>query len=232
MLSVESCAATAILEKTHENSAIQQELNAGVKGRITELYPDDAILSGLKDQDTFTIKYVYKRYYQPVRHMITSNSGTDMDAEDIFQDALVVIYKKVRDGELKLTCSFNTYLFAICRHLWLQKLTQSKSRTEYKDYSNFEGLADVNEAGEHLEENERFKIFQKHLARLSEDDRKMLELFLKKVPLAEIARIMGYNSYDYAKVRKYIVKEKLKNSILNDPSYRKMMHAKEMVFAF
>jgi RNA polymerase sigma factor (sigma-70 family) len=232
MMSVESCAATAILETTHVNAVIQQELKADVKGRVTELYPDEAILSGLKDQDMFTIKYVYKKFYQPVRHMVTSNSGTDMDAEDIFQDALVVIYKKVREGELKLTCSFNTYLFSICRHLWLQKLTRVKSRTELKDYRNLEGLEDVNEAGTHLEENERFNLFRKHLARLSEDDRKMLELFLKKVPLAEIARIMGYNSYDYAKVRKYLVKEKLKNSILNDPEYRKMMHTTEMMFAF
>jgi len=229
---MESCAAASILKINQEKPAIRQELYVDVRGRITELYPDDAILSGLKNQDTFTIKYVYKKFYQPVRHMVTTNSGTDMDAEDIFQDALVVIYKKVRAGELRLTCSFNTYLFSVCRHLWLQKLNQSKSRTEYKDYSNFEGQEDAYESGEHLEENERFRLYQKHLARLSEDDRKMLGLFLKKVPLAEIARIMGYNSYDYTKVRKYIVKEKLKNSILNDPAYRKMMHAKEMMFAF
>ena len=107
MMNVESCAAIPIQEIPHYDSVYQQDQKNEVKGQVKELYHDEAILSGLQTRDVVIIKYIYKKFYQPVRHMITSNSGSEMDAEDVFQDALIVIYNKIKSGSLKLTSSFN-----------------------------------------------------------------------------------------------------------------------------
>ena len=72
-------------------------------------------------------------------------------------------------------------------------------------------------------ENEKYRLFQKHFLKLSEDCKKILKLFMNKVPLREIAEIMGFKTEKYAKTRKFMCKEKLKNAIFNDPNYKKYL---------
>ena len=72
-------------------------------------------------------------------------------------------------------------------------------------------------------ESEKYKLFQQHFLQLGEDCQKILRLFLAKVPLREIAEVMGFKSEKYAKTRKFMCKEKLKNQILNDPKYNKLI---------
>jgi hypothetical protein len=71
-------------------------------------------------------------------------------------------------------------------------------------------------------ENEKHKLYQLHFLNLSEDCQKVLQLFLKKISLREIANIMGYKTEKYAKTRKFNCKEELKTRILNDPNYLKL----------
>ena len=38
------------------------------------------------------------------------------DCEDVFQEAFIVLYKKITDGELALTAKLSTYFIGICRN--------------------------------------------------------------------------------------------------------------------
>jgi RNA polymerase sigma factor (sigma-70 family) len=225
MINVPSNAAIAIRETSFFTEVLQKELKEEIKINIKELYSDEAIISGIEAQNMLILKYIYKKFFQPVRFMVTSNSGRQMDAEDIFQDALLIIYQKISSGKLNLTSAFSTYLYSICKNIWLQKLNKKGLRIEYKDSMDFDLPEDSHNLDLLIEDNEKFNLFQQHFRKLSEDDQKVMKLFLKKVPLAEIALIMGYKSYEYAKVRKYIIKEKLKNAILSDPRYREMVQS-------
>jgi len=95
-------------------------------------YTDDAIIDGLKKRDNGIIRYIYKEYYPTIKFLITTNSGTETDAEDVFQDALVVLYRKIAKGNLVLTSSFKTFLYSICRNLWLQRLDRRVFSGSYK----------------------------------------------------------------------------------------------------
>ena len=53
----------------------------------------------------------------PVKKYVCSNNGTTDDAKDIFQDALVALYRKVQDRNFRLTVSLKTYLLVCERHL-------------------------------------------------------------------------------------------------------------------
>jgi hypothetical protein len=46
---------------------------------------------------------------------------------------------------------------------------------------------------------------------------------MNKVPLREIAEIMGFKTEKYAKTRKFMCKEKLKNAIISDPNCKKFL---------
>jgi RNA polymerase sigma factor (sigma-70 family) len=196
--------------------------------RSKRCYTDEEIMTGLKRQDIPILKFVYKQFSGQVKSLITSNSGTEMDAEDIFQDALVVIYQKISSDTMKLTCSFSTYLTAVCKYLWLQRLNKLELFFEFKELACQHEEQDDFNMEQLLIESEKYRLFQQHFLRLTPDDQKVLRLFMSKISLKEIAKIMGYKSHKYAKVRKYICKEKLKNSILNDPQFRKIYEYDEL----
>ena len=64
------------------------------------------------------------------------------------------------------------------------------------------------------------KLFQKHFKRLEKDCQKLLLLFLKKVPLKDIAEELGIGSQQYIKRKKYKCKEQLVRYIKSDPNYK------------
>lgn len=216
---------TAIpIDQTPSFSEVQtQRRIAFTDSGLKEIYTDDAIAAGLKTQDLVMIKYIYRKFFHQISAWITSNSGTRMDAEDVFQDALVVLYKKLSENTLALSGSFKAYLFSVCRHLWLKKLNTKGLCICCEDMDHIMKSDDQLQLEQIARESEKFNLFSRHFHKMSDNDQKVLRLFMKKVPLAEIASIMGYKSYDYAKVRKYICKEKLRKAILNDPQYRDLL---------
>lgn len=186
-------------------------------------YTDDAILDGLKKRDSGIIRYVYKEYYPTIKFLITTNSGTETDAEDVFQDALVVLFKKITRDDLILTSSFKTFLYSICRNLWLQRLDRRVFSNEFLEMEDLSELQESFYLEQPEEEHDKYRLFQQHFLRLSEDCQKILQLFLGKTSLKEIAEIMGFKTEKYAKTRKFMCKEKLKNSIINDPNFKKYL---------
>ena len=82
---------------------------------------DEILIEGIKKQNEKVIAEIYSQYFPSVRHFIYRNNGSIDDARDIFNDAIVVVLMKAREGTLELKCSLKTYVYAICRNLWLKK---------------------------------------------------------------------------------------------------------------
>jgi RNA polymerase sigma factor (sigma-70 family) len=185
---------------------------------------DEAILEGVRLRSDFVINYVYKDYFPLIRFLVTQNGGTTEDAEDVFQDGVIIIYNMIIVGQLKLTSSFKTFMYSVCRNLWLQKLTKRKAI--FDRLTDIEGYIDLpmdmlNESS--YEETEMHRLIQIHFLSLPDDCQKILKMFVKKISLREIAVTMGFKSENYAKTRKYMCKEELKKRIANDPRSRKFI---------
>lgn len=184
-------------------------------------YTVEAILEGLKTSDSNVLEYVYKKYFPIVRFFVIKNSGTDEDAKDVFQEAVILIYKRLKDESLELTCAFKTYLYSVCRIVWLRQLEKRKVRNEVvADNQVFVQLDEDIEGI--VTQQEQYRIYQKHFQLLHKDCQEILQLFLKKVPLKEIAQKMSMNSDKYLKKRKYECKETLIKRIQNDPDYKRL----------
>lgn len=188
-------------------------------------YSDEAIVEGLRLRSDYIINFVYREYFPLIKYLVNENSGSDEDAEDIFQDGLIIIYKKITDNQLTLTSSFKTYMYSVCRNLWLQKLNKRKVVMEkISDVEEYIDLPEdiMNEISN--EEIELHRLVQLHFLSLNEDCQKVLRLFMKDVSLREIGNIMGFKTEKYAKTRKYMCKEELKRRIANDPRCQKFFN--------
>ncbi|MCF8369619.1 MAG: sigma-70 family RNA polymerase sigma factor [Bacteroidales bacterium] len=176
------------------------------------------ILEGIKNRDTKVLDFIYENFFHPVKLFVMKNSGSLEDAQDIYQDAVLVIYQKVLHENLTLTCSFKTYLYSVCRLLWLKQLEKRRINNRTAEEAGLfielaEDIFSINE------KNDRYKLYQDHFKKLSFSCQKVLELFLAKIPLKEIARILGFKSEQYVKKRKFQCKEKLIQSIKSDPNF-------------
>ena len=187
-------------------------------------YSNEELLGGILRNDNVILQFIYKNFYYKINFFIKKNNGDDDDANDVFQEAIIIIYRKLKDNSLVLECSFDTYLYSVCRFIWLKQLERRKNEKErifdnqdYKDDIYDESLSQT------VDMSEKFKLYQKHFKNLGKDCQKILQMFFDKVPLKQIAQIMGIKGEKYAKKRKYKCKEYLIKSIKQDLEYKKVL---------
>jgi RNA polymerase sigma factor (sigma-70 family) len=191
-------------------------------------YSDEAILEGLRLRSDYIINFTYKEFYPLIKFLVTGNGGAEEDAEDIFQDGIVTLYNKIILNQLVLTSSFKTYMYSVCRNLWLQKLTKRKAIFDkLEDVEKYIDLPKDMLQEASIEETEMQRIIQMHYLSLPDDCQRVLKLFIKKMPIREIAGIMGFKTENYARTRKYLCKQDLKKRVSNDPrSYKFLIYEK------
>jgi RNA polymerase sigma factor (sigma-70 family) len=189
------------------------------------VYSDAQILKGILRHDNLILQYVYKQYYYKINYFVKKNQGSEDDASDIFQEAIIVIYRKLKESDLIFEkSSFAGYLFSVCRFLWLKQLEKRRIEKEKLNESlPFQEDLYDDSLNETVEKNERYGLYQKHFATLSTDCQKLMQLFFEKVPLKEMAKVMGYKGEKYAKTRKYKCKEILIRRIKQDTEFKKIL---------
>ncbi|MGV3560381.1 RNA polymerase sigma factor [Larkinella arboricola] len=94
---------------------------------------DHNLLELLRLGDTSAYEWVYKKYYPTVARFIQRNNGNEGDAEDIFQESVILLHQKVTAPGFQLTSTLKTFLFSIARNLWLKKLRDEKIVTIPED---------------------------------------------------------------------------------------------------
>src|SRR5579864_2782986 len=82
---------------------------------------DNILINSLVDQKEGAFEALYQQYYPSVKYFVLHTSGTTQDAEDVFQEAMVVLLGKLRAEDFILTSSLKTYLFAIAQNIWLKR---------------------------------------------------------------------------------------------------------------
>lgn len=184
---------------------------------------DEAIIEGIKLKSQFVINYLYDNMFPGIKRFVDSYSGNEDDAQDIFQEAIIIVYQKVLEQHLELTSSFKTFFFAICKNLWFRRYSRTPDQRELDASIESEMLIYDDELIKELQIDEdmlKLGLYRKYFLELEEDCQKMLKLYIKKASYEEIAELMGYKNENYAKTRKFLCKEKLKKKITNDPLYQ------------
>ena len=164
---------------------------------------EKALLHGLARSDRKAIETIYRENYNMIQSLIINNNGSADDARDIFQEAMIVLYEKVRSGTFELNCLIKTYVYSVSRRLWLKRLQQMNYYSPVTD-----NLQETVPVEEELEENERinteFQAMDKAINSLGEPCKSLLEAYyLEKKNMQEIALSFGYTNADNAKNQKY-----------------------------
>ncbi|MDO8365948.1 MAG: sigma-70 family RNA polymerase sigma factor [Saprospiraceae bacterium] len=178
-----------------------------------------AILSG----DRVLLQRMYAGLFPAIRQMVNDHVGTEEDAKDIFQDAVIVIYEMAKKPGFQLTSKFSTLFYGIGRNLWMSR-RQKRSNSEVTILDHAKYIPDESQNIDLLEV-ERGKLFYKTLRLLGEDCQKLLQLFFQKQSMDEIAQEMGFASEGYARRRKSQCKDRLVELIKKDAVFPELQTA-------
>lgn len=172
---------------------------------------DEDFLELIARDDQKALNVFYKLHYPMVLSFILKNSGTVNEAKDIYQEAIIVFYNKVRSNEFRLESKLKTYIYSICRRLWLNRLKEksrfSQEITDTAEYTLF-GLHDENFF---TEEELKYKAISESLEKIGEPCKTLLQdFYINKKSINELTEQMGYNNADTTKNQKYKCLQRLK----------------------
>lgn len=174
---------------------------------------DQKIIELLRSNKNDQALLALYRNFPSIRKLIRSKGGHSADAEDIFQEALIILCRKVSQPEFVLHARLSTYLYSVCRFLWKDELKKRKNHL----LSDFDtGLTQQEEmqlAGD-IEHTARLKMAEKVIDELGERCREILLLFYSAgLNFKVIAAKMGYNSENTARNQKYKCLEAARNRL-------------------
>jgi RNA polymerase sigma factor (sigma-70 family) len=174
-------------------------------GKGTPSYTDEEFVAAIRHGDDRALAQLYRLHYPMISHYVLQNSGTDDDAKDVYQEGVMVFYEKVRDGSLELSCQIKTYLYAVCRRLWLKRLTEkTRFGGRLDDHEPFLETGAEADLAVAEERDQQFSLMAEALDRVGEPCRSLLEgFYLLDKSMQQLTAEFGYTNPDNAKNQKY-----------------------------
>ena len=151
--------------------------------------------------DEKALEYLYKKYYRMMTKMVISNSGTEQEAKDIYQEALLVFWQKSTSKNLVLTSKISTYIYSICQNLWRKELDRKRRLT-----------SETRDGEEHqdLEKKEKARIMAECMDQLGETCKKVLMYYYYDgMSMQEIADKLGFANTNTAKTKSKFANSRL-----------------------
>ena len=187
-------------------------------------YSAEETIAGILANDALILNQFYKKNYLLIRHLVVMNNGSEDDAKDVFQEAMVVLFRKLKAGNIVFTSSLSTYLYSVARLIWLKEL-QRKSQHHVDFIDTFDDFAEYEkDFPDIIERNEKLKLYREKFEQLSEDCKTILRMFLNNIPIREITLAMGYSSDQHTKNRRYRCKKTLINKIRSSKKFKELGH--------
>src|SRR5690606_36660953 len=92
--------------------------------------------------------------------MIINNRGSREEAQDVFQETVMVLYDKMTRDDFVLSSRLQTFLYAVSKRLWLKHLTRGEAKYHKDLIDNHEDSLATEEA---IEDHEAIEANFTHM---------------------------------------------------------------------
>ncbi|MCW5900278.1 MAG: sigma-70 family RNA polymerase sigma factor [Flavobacteriales bacterium] len=164
-------------------------------------------MTGLRSNDAATVRQLYSDHFPAVRRMVLGNSGTVSDAQDMFQEAMAVLWLSVKEGRLVPDADPGGFLFRVARNKWLD-VVRSAAHRHMKVVHDERVLDQRAEPSDDLEE--RLSRLRDVYEQLDDRCRSVLDrYYFERKDMATIAAELGVGE-DSVRTMKYRCMMKLR----------------------
>lgn len=167
------------------------------------------IIDDLKGENNNAFEQLYKAYFGMVNRFVTNNNGRTGDAEDIFQDTMMVLLEKLRQDNFQLTASIKTYIMAISKNLWLKRLRNVSRETEFTDIHGNNFYEEISISIE--QEKNYWDKLQNYIHKISDHCQGLIhDIFFKEKAIEQIQQEYGYSTKHNAQNQKHKCVEQIR----------------------
>jgi RNA polymerase sigma factor (sigma-70 family) len=187
------------------------------------VYTTKDILNSIRNEnDSKVLTYLYKTYFKRIRKLVTDNGGRSEDAEDIFQEAIVIFYKQVKLDKFNEAFEVGAFIYSVARNLWINEAKKNKVKEKFIDTSgqlNYEKsfLEDLLREERNLLINQVFQQLGDRCKEL------LIYTMYDKLSMKEICEKMGFTTEDGAKTRNYKCKQQLIGLLKGNSTIQELM---------
>lgn len=171
---------------------------------FTTNYSNEKLIAMLQSHSeaerNVAIKYFYtdKSLRATVKNNVLMNGGSESDADDVFQECLILLDNNVRNNRFEGKSTLKTYFIGMCKWKWYS-MKRSTKRVVLTD-DNLKMDSDNFDSPEVLMLSEEKKsIVAELLAQLEDKCRQILEFYQLDYSMEEIAEQVGFLNVQSAK---------------------------------
>lgn len=188
------------LDKKVRRYLIREDISLSVffENEAKQLWSEELKNNKTKRDNLLNLVNKDKNLREQIYRAIMKNSGIKEDAEDCYQNGVILLDKKLREGEYN-GGAINGFFYQICYNLWRNELKKSKTfsieNKEYNQPITNEDPADV------MERNEQAKLLNDLFQKLGESCQKILQLkylIIDQYSMEDIAQKMGFKNAQIA----------------------------------
>ena len=165
------------------------------------------------------IRFLYRTQFRITSSYIRQNSGTMEDAEDIFQEVVLVFIEILKKDKFRGESSVSTFLYALTRNIWLNELNKrDKSKKRDKKFEIGKGTTDLDVS--HVIASREMNIQLMELVdKLGETCRKiLLAFYFESRSIREILTSLKYENEQVVRNKKYKCLKQLEQMITGQPT--------------
>jgi RNA polymerase sigma factor (sigma-70 family) len=174
------------------------------------------IIDQLKAEQSKAFEMLYSDSFKSVSRFVLNNNGSVDDAQDVFQEAMMVLVHKIRKDEFKLSASIGTYLMALCKFVWLKRLRNNRNTVSLDKWLQYNSK----ELEEVIMAEGTYKgKLQKYLHKISMHCQMFIdEVYFKGKTIQQIQQQYNYSTKQNALNQKYKCLEQLRRVKNQDTS--------------
>lgn len=181
--------------------------------------PDHSIIQALRTgQNRQALQLFYDRALPKVRNYILRNNGGEADATDIFQDGVMILYKKVKEGSFDESQSVDGFLFTVCKNRWINRAKKISGQQPISEQEN--EIEQEYSVIQELISGERVKLLKDVWPAIGERCQHLLKLMVwNEGSLKEAVEKLGFATIHAAKTKHYKCKQRLIQLVSQHPIY-------------
>ena len=180
------------------------------------LLTDQELLDMIRHGKQSALIRLHKLCYDGIRNHILRNNVSEIDVDDVIQDALVITWQKAIKPDFVLSAKLSTYVHSVAKFIWMNKMRKEGKEIMFEE---------MPEGGmpmwtERNQSSMDMKIVRACLDEIGETCKTLLGLFyFDGYGMDKIAQMMDLANADTAKSKKYQCLKKLETIIKS--RYRK-----------
>jgi RNA polymerase sigma factor (sigma-70 family) len=151
---------------------------------------------------------MYKEIYPKIERYVTGNAGTKEDSKDVFQEAILVFYNNVINGQYDRINEITGFIITVSRNIWINKVRKLKKEVESNLLENYEDLSPSPLISIIMEE--KWAAYHDLFENIGSRCKELLNYSVyEKLSMKEIAIKMNFSNENAAKTQNYRCKQKL-----------------------